>query len=56
LDKAEGGRKVIDCVVVLAVLLLNIYAIDSCIHDNDRAFAISKVLADGIALIYVCTH
>ena len=46
----------IDCVVILVVLLLNICAIYSCIHDNDRAFAISKVLADGIALIYVCTH
>ncbi len=46
----------IDCVVILVVLLLNIYAINSRIHDDDRAFAISKVLADGIALIYVCTH
>lgn len=46
----------IDGVVILAVLLLNIYAIFSCMQDNNRAFAISKVLADGIALIYVCTH
>ena len=42
--------------VILVVLLLNIYAVVACIREKNGAFAISKVLADVIALIYVCTH
>lgn len=42
--------------VIIVVLVLNIYAIYSNLKDNNMAFAISKVLADGISLIYICTH
>lgn len=46
----------IEYLVIIVVLVLNIYAIYSNLQDNNIAFAISKVLADGISLIYVCTH
>lgn len=52
----QGGERVSGYLVIIVVLLLNIYAVVACIREKKGAFAISKVLADCISLIYACTH
>lgn len=52
----RGGERVSGYLVIIVVLLLNIYAVVACIREKKGAFAISKVLADCISLIYACTH
>ena len=56
LIEIQGGERVSGYLVIIVVLLLNIYAVVACIREKKGAFAISKVLADCISLIYACTH